>query len=214
MGNFLITRPTHDSAVSYLHSWSRSVLDFAREKNISVSDFNGEKANRNEVSKFLAKQKPKFVVFNGHGSPTTVEGHKDEPLIKSGENEDLLKSKITYAIACEAAADLGRKVIEKGGLAFIGYEGPFGFAREPSREGNPGKDKFAQPFKLISNEIILSLLQGKTVMEAHSRSQRLCSKLIKKYSASDANKEYETIRFWLFWDKQFQTVCGDGSARI
>ena len=73
MGNFLITRPTHDSAVSYLHSWSRSVLDFAREKNISVSDFNGEKANRNEVSKFLAKQKPKFVVFNGHGSPTTVE---------------------------------------------------------------------------------------------------------------------------------------------
>jgi len=209
MKRFLITRPQHDPDVSYLYFWGEEILNFAEENNIFFSDFKGEKANREEVSKFLSKQNPTLVMFNGHGNPKTIAGHKNEPLIKSGENEQLLKSKITYAVACDAAVDLGKKIITKGGLAFIGYEGPFGFAHEPTRECNPRKDKFAEPFKIISNEITLSILKGNTVKEAYNRSQQLCSKLIKQYSASDANKEYETIRFWLFWDKYYQRVYGD-----
>lgn len=213
MEKILITRPCHDPNVSYLYSWSEEILNFARG-NILFSDFKKEKANREEVSKFLVKQNPKFIMFNGHGSPTTIAGHKDETLIESNDNEHLLKSAITYAVACNAAVDLGKKVVEKGGLAFIGYEGPFGFAHEPSRECAPGKDKFAEPFKAISNEIVFSILKGHTVKESFNKSQQLCLRLIKKYSASDADKEHKTIRFWLFWDKYFQQFYGDGEARF
>ena len=212
MKHFLITRPAHDSNVSYLCFWSEEIIDFSHKNGISCSDFKKEKANREDVGKFLTKQNPSLVVFNGHGSPTTIAGHQNEPLVRSDDNEQLLKSKITYALACDAAADLGKKAVAQGACAFIGYEGPFGFAHEPSRVCTPAKDKFAEPFKMISNEIVISLLKGNTVQQAYAKSQQLCSKLIKKYSSSDADKENETIRFWLFWDQYFQKVHGDGLA--
>ena len=78
-----------------------------------------------------------------------------EPQIET--NESLLNSKITYAVSCEAAGDLGKKIVEKGGKAFIGYEGPFGFVHDANRECTPSKDKLAEPFKNVSNTIVISL---------------------------------------------------------
>lgn len=219
MNHFFITRPCHDPAVSYLYSWGEELLHVAESRNVPYSDFRKEKANKEEVAKFLAKRCPRLIMFNGHGSPTTIAGHKDQPLIKMNDNEQLLAGAITYAVACDAAAELGLKVAQYGEqqgreTTFIGYAGPFGFAHQPSRECTPAKDKFAEPFKQISNEIILSLLRGSTAQEAHHKSQQLCSKLLKKYSLSEADKENETIRFWLFWDKQFQKVLGNGEIRF
>ncbi len=212
MKRFLITRPHHDSVVSYLYAWSEEIIYFAQENNVPYTDFKKEKANKEEVEKFLAKQKPSLVVFNGHGSSKSIAGHKNEVLICATENEKLLTSTITYAVACDAAAQLGESIIKEGGIAFIGYRGPFGFAHQPSRECTPGKDLFAQPFKQASNEIIISLLKGHTVNEAYEKSQKTFSKLMQKYSASDADKESQTIRFWLFWDKYFQTIHGNKEA--
>lgn len=214
MKRFFITRPSHDATVSYLHAWGAEIIGFAEQNNIAYTDFKKEKANKEEVCKFILKQTPRLVMFNGHGNPLTIAGHKDEPLVTADENEEILASTITYAVSCEAAVELGKKIIQKGGTAFIGYEGPFGFAHEPSRECNPAKDKFAEPFKLISNEITVSLLEGHTVKEAHDKSQQLCSKLIKKYSTDETDKESQTIRFWLFLDKHFQKVYGEWSAKF
>ncbi len=210
MNRFFIIRPCHDQAVSYLYSWCEELLHFARSHNVLYSDFQKEKANNAEVTKFLAKQCPKLIMFNGHGNPTTIAGHKNQPLVKMNDNEHLLTNAITYAVACDAAVELGRKVAQQGEeTAFIGYEGPFGFVHQPSRECTPAKDKFAVPFKQISNEIIFSLLKESTAQETYHKSQQLCSKLLKKYSLSEADKENETIRFWLFWDKHFQKVLGN-----
>lgn len=214
MKKFFITRLGHDSVVSYLYAWSEEIVTFAEEKNIPYSDFKKEKANKEEVHKFLVKQSPRLVMLNGHGSPKAVAGHKDEPLIIMDQDEELLASTITYAVACDAAAELGKNVVKKGGTAFIGYEGPFGFAHQPSRECTPAKDVFAEPFKLISNQIMVSLLSGHSVQEAYDKSQQLCSRFIKKYSTSDVDEESQTIRFWLFWDKYFQKVLGNEMARF
>lgn len=215
MNHLFITRPGHDPAVSYLYSWCEELLHVAESRNIPYSDFRKEKVNKVEVTKFLAKQRPRLIMFNGHGSPTTIAGHKDQPLIRMNDNEHLLAKAITYAVACDAAAELGPKVAQPGEeTAFIGYEGPFGFAHQPSRECTPAKDKFAEPFKQISNEIVLSLLKGSTAQEAYQKSQQLCSKLLKRYSLSEADKENETIRFWLFWDKHFQKVLGNKEAKF
>lgn len=209
---FLITRPNHDDAVSYLFQWSIEILKFAKNKGINYSDFKGSKANRKEVTKFLIKQDPGFVIFNGHGSRNIINGHKDEPIIICDENEHLLKSKITYAIACDAAAELGQKAVDKGANAFIRYEGPFCFVRDAAKECTPSRDKFVVPFKKFSNEVIISLLKGKTIKEAYERSQKIGLDLIKEYSASDAIPEYKDIRFWLFWDKNFQKFIGEEIA--
>ena len=214
MKKFFITRPSHDTTVSYLYDWGAEIIDFAEKNNVSYTDFKKEKANKQEVCRFLLKQTPRLAMFNGHGNSTTIAGHKDEPLVTADENEPVLASTITYAVSCDAAAELGPRIIQRGGIAFIGYAGPFGFAHQPSRECNPTKDKFAEPFKLISNEIIVSLLSGHTTKEAYDKSQQLCSKLIKKYSVDDVDKESETIRFWLFWNKHFQRVHGDESAKF
>jgi len=212
--DFLITRPKHDIVVTYLSKWSKEVLDFAKNKNIKFTDFEAEQANRKNVEKYLKKQNPRLVVFNGHGNATMICGHKDEPLIVSNENEKLLKSKITYAVACDAAKELGKNAVKKDCEAFIGYDGPFGFVRDASRECTPQKDKFAEPFKKISNVIVTSLLCGDSVKTSVEKSQHLTSELIGKYSTSDAEPGYKDVRFWLFWDKFFLKVIGVSTAKF
>ena len=95
---FLITRPKHEITVAYLFYWSQEILDFAAKRNIGFTDFKGKKANKNNVEKYLGKQKPRLVVFNGHGNATMICGHDDEPLIIRDKNENLLSSKIVYAV--------------------------------------------------------------------------------------------------------------------
>jgi len=211
---FLITRPTHDDRVSYLDFWSKDIIKFAEDKNIKYSDFRGKKANKEEVTKFLQKQNPKLVIFNGHGTDSIIFGHKNQPLIVSNENDILLKEKIVYAIACDCASKLGITAREKGCKAFIGYTQPFGFVKDASKECIPNKDEFAKPFKEFSNEVSLALLKGKTAKEAKESSQKVATKLLKFYSGSDALPEYKEIRFWLFWDKYFQELIGEGSAKF
>ena len=214
MKKFLITRPTHEIRVTYLFHWGKEILEFAKKKSINFTDFKNGKANRKDVEKYLKKQNPRLVLFNGHGNTSMICGHDDEPLIISNENEDLLNSKITYAIVCDAAKKLGKNAVKKGCDAFIGYEGPFGFVRDASRECNPFKDKFAEPFKEISNIIVTSLLKGDSVEESVEKSKHLTSELIKKYSTSDAEPGFKDIRFWLFWDKFFLNFIGDPTAKF
>jgi hypothetical protein len=104
---FLITRPNHDTTVTYLFQWSEEILRFCNKNNISFSVFQGEDANKKNVENYLEKQMPKFVMFNGHGDARTIYGHDDEPLVTSGKNEDVLESKIVYSVSCESAAELG-----------------------------------------------------------------------------------------------------------
>ncbi|MBS3155100.1 hypothetical protein J4404_01230 [Candidatus Woesearchaeota archaeon] len=134
---FLITRPTHDDRVSYLDYWSKDIIEFAENHNIKYSELKGKRANKKEVTEFLEKQKPKLVIFNGHGEEDTIFGHKDEPLIISEENDDLLKDKVVYALACNCASKLGVSAVSNGCDAFLGYEQKFSFVRDSSRECNP-----------------------------------------------------------------------------
>ncbi|MDI6806430.1 MAG: hypothetical protein QMD14_01285 [Candidatus Aenigmarchaeota archaeon] len=151
---FLITRPRHDSIVNYLFYWSREIIKFAENKNILFSDFRDKNANRKNVEKFLNTQNPRLVIFNGHGDAKTICGYNNEPLIVKDENEELLTLKIIYAIACNAAKELGESAVEKGCDSFIGYENRFGFAVDSTRIATPQKDKIAEPFKKFSNTVV------------------------------------------------------------
>lgn len=214
---FLITRPQHEYRICYLHAWSNDILEIAKLKNISFSDFDKKQATRENVEKYLEKRKPEFVIFNGHGTDdsSAILGHDDEVLIKAGKNTDLLKNTIVYARACYSSKVLGKDVIDKGGKSYIGYSGPFSWVHSSDRECNPFKDKIAEPFRQISNEIPISILNGHTTLEAHKRAKELCLRLLRNFSSTgngDEDEERKSTAFWLFFDMNIQEHLGEDAT--
>ncbi len=209
----LVTRPRHDSTVEYLSYWAQEIIGCAGKKGMKVIDCKGPKANKKEVCSHLVKQNPRFVLFNGHGTQSSIHGHNDEMLINRS-NADLCKSQIVHAISCKAAAQLGKDICSNSNGAFIGYEQDYWFIKDAQRECTPPKDRFAEPFKEASNIVSVSLIKGNSAFEAFEKSQQKYATLIKEYATSEAAPENRDIRFWLFWDKYFQRIIGNGKAAI
>ena len=211
---FLITRPQHEYRICYLHAWSKEIVDFATKKGINFTDFDKKQSTKANVEKYLKKRNPEFVVFNGHGpeSGDEILGHEDKTIIKAGQNTNLLKNSIIYARACFSSKILGKDVISSGAKSYIGYSGPFSWVHSSDRECNPFKDNIAEPFKMISNEIPLSILNGHTTSEAHERAKALCLKLLQDFSSTGNEDLDKEIRFWLFFDMNIQEHLGDPDA--
>ena len=91
----IVTRPEHDIATRFISRWNELYFDMAREKNVEIYDLKGNKATKKELIGRLKKLNPELVILNGHGGDDCVEGHENEVLIRSGENENVLKSRIT-----------------------------------------------------------------------------------------------------------------------
>lgn len=210
----LLTRPSHDITTQYLSCWAEDIIKVASERGIGILDLKDAKATCKFVSEYLINNKPGLVVFSGHGSPTTIGGHKNEVLIEAGKNESLLRAMIVYAVSCHAAKVLGKSIVRHGGRAFIGYEGRFGFPRNPHWGCDPKKDKLVEPFRIASNAAPLAILKGNSVGESFERAQQAFLSLIRKYAISDAFPENKDIRFWLFWDMYFQRLLGDKDAAL
>jgi hypothetical protein len=214
MNRFLITRPDFDLTTEYLSQWSLPILDFALKKNITFSKLDGSKANKAEVAKFLTKQDHKLIILNGHGTDESICGQNREDIIKAGENSNLLKSRIVYAVSCSSSQVLGRKCVEEGCLSYIGYNDEFTFIIDNRRSTTPLKDKLAESFMIPSNEVSLSLLDGKTTGEAYKKSQDSFDKEINKLANSETEPGSETMLFALLWDKEIQEILGDNGARF
>ncbi len=190
MSKMLITRPYHDSTTAYLFKWSEHLIDASGKKGISCSDFAGQKASRSEVEKYLNKQNPSLVVFNGHGSDDTIFGHS-------------------------SAKVLGLKAVDAGAKCFIGYDDAFIFASDKNcSAGRELDDELALPFLDSSNQIVFSLLDGRTSGEAYEKSQAFFRKWIEHFSTSAAPPGSEAIVSWLMWDMFCQKIKGDHNARI
>lgn len=209
---FLVTKPNYDTTTNYLSHWSSKYLEYARRKGIDFTEFKANKATRKAIDKFLKKQNPKLVVFNGHGKSNLITGHKQEVLIKVGENEELLKSKIVYAISCQSAKELGPKSIAKGTKAYIGYDDDFVFVFDKNQTCIPLNDKLAKNFLEPSNEIVISLLKGNTAKESYDKSQKMFKENINKLLTTEALPGSKNIVWWLLWDMDHQKVLGNLGA--
>ena len=105
---FLVTRPDHDDVVFYLCKWCEELIEVAKEKGFSVLDCFGEKAVKAVIVSMISKQRPKIIMFNGHGDSNVLLGHKDKVIIEAGVNDDVLKGALVYALACSTSAGLGK----------------------------------------------------------------------------------------------------------
>ncbi len=184
----IITLPKWDNVTEYLSQFSDQILREAEDKAIKCKTLDGKNANKSNFEKVIKNLDYNLVVFNGHGSPSSIKGHRDEVIIEVGVNENWLKGRIVYARACEAGAVLGKSCVkndENG--CFIGYNFPFVFWADKTWDSVPQKDETARLFLEPSNMVPVSLIKGNTAKEAHKNSRMYILKNLKKEIKKNTN---------------------------
>lgn len=210
----IITRPEHDPGTKYLSHWSKKVIRVAEEKGVNVIDLHQDKAERKEFEGRIYKTNPSLVFLNGHGSEDCVTGHDNKVLVKAGENEKLLKDRITYAVSCDSAEKLGKSCIDKD-TAYIGYKKSFIFNFNPKYINRPTDDERAGRFLDASNQVPLSLLKGHSAQEASERSKEVFRKEISLLFTSfhsDPDSREDVKDLW--WDMQCQVCLGAQGKKL
>jgi len=211
--SFLLTRPDHDLTTEYLYFWSEAVLKSSREKNILTIDLASKEANKRNFLSAVKKYRPSFVYFNGHGSPNTVTGFNNEPLITFADNEKILKDRVAYALSCQSAKRLGKSCVADGARTYLGYDEDFIFVFDEEKEKDPLNDRVAENFIEPSNTLVLSILAGKTTKEAYQNSQEEFNQKIVRFSLSEATAEEREFLPYLLWDKEHQVCLGNQEAK-
>lgn len=210
----LITRPNHDITTNYLYFWSKKIIEEAIRDNEKVVDLKEKRANKKEFTSIIIKTKPSFIVINGHGDENTITGYDNEPLVRSGNNESILRNAIIYARSCSCAKKLGPASIAKGTRAFIGYTDEFVFLIDENYVTQPLNDRTASLFLEASNYVAISLLKRHSASQANNRSKEIFKNTIRKYMTSEAAKVDSELLPYLFWDMNHQKCMGDGKAII
>jgi hypothetical protein len=209
----LLTAPRHDNTTEYLAVFSIPIENLCNEKGILCKALRDESANKEEFVKALNKLDCSMVFLNGHGSEETIAGHKDEILIKVGENESLLKDRIVYARSCEAASFLGEKAVEKSKGCFIGYILPFEFYFDETWAANPIKDNTARLFLESSNLVPSSIIKGNSTNESHERAKKQMLKNIKKVLRSKSKESFAIAES--LWNNYLgQVILGNKKAKL
>jgi len=211
---FLVTRSRHDPGMHYLFYWAGKVIEEANKKNFQILDLSEEKANQKDFNGRMKKLRPGLLFLNGHGDSDKVTGHNDQILIKVGQNDELIRDCIVYALSCRSAAELGKTCVSKGTISYIGYNDVFVFLYEEDKTTHPLEDKTASLFLGPSNLIISSLLKGNLTGQAVRKSQEEFKRNIRKLITSESPQEDKSPIPWLIWDMEHQVCLGDQAAKI
>lgn len=209
-GQVLITLPDHDITTYYLHAWGNKVVNSAKEHGITVTVLDKDKANRKTLESYLSKVAFRMVFLNGHGDGTTVMGHRNEPLVIAGKNEDKLKSTITYAISCSSATELGDASINAGALCYVGYTEDFMFTLDDNNATHPLEDKLASLFLEHTNVFMNAMFKGRTVNEAYEKAKSSLWGSI-MVAESSGNRD---ILSWLLWDYYAFVAKGHTESKL
>ncbi|MDO8656757.1 MAG: hypothetical protein Q7K45_05965 [Nanoarchaeota archaeon] len=211
---FLITRPRHDKETSYLHSFSKAIVQIVKENRaIRLTELDGLKANRKEVESSLSTTDQTLAFFNGHGDEETIYGHDDEPILDR-DNVQLMDKKIVYALACSSLVGLGKLAIQNGARTYIGYRDEFMWVGDPSASAIPDKDKNAAPFRKVCHILIHSLVRGMPTGKSLEKTKAEYKKLIRTYGTSEDDPfgDVAAIGFALSWDLTCLDMIGDANA--
>lgn len=207
-----ITSYEYDYVTMNLHLWASEVSDFAKKRGVKVAHFHDKhksKATEKNLISYLSKKKPKFVFLNGHGTRTSINGHKNKEILSVGKNESLLKGKIIYAVACDCGAELGNSIISNGGAkAFIGYKGKFCMPLNEGRECTPLKNHLVEAIKETSNSIPKAIIKGKTITESINIAKREGFKWIKSLQREPSEKSI-TLLWVLYHNMSCLVAQGD-----
>ncbi|MGC8812450.1 MAG: hypothetical protein ACP5O8_02580 [Candidatus Aenigmatarchaeota archaeon] len=198
MKKLLITLPNYDDATHYVSSWSIPIIKEAEKENVKIFKLEGKKVTRKMFFSFLEKNKPRFLVLNGHGSEKAIYGHNDEEMIVE-EDDKKFENKIIYTIACDAVKSLGNSIIKRGGECFIGYKGKFVFWFDLHKASRPLDDEKAKSFFVSTNAIPISIIKGNSTLESVEKAKNVFKKEIARWRLSKEIEAPFMIKA-LLWD--------------
>jgi len=204
----LMTLPDHDDLTRYVSCWSSRLLAKTAErtgKGVIVSK--GSSATRSHVESNIRSKNPRFVFLNGHGTADVVFGQGDEPIVKLGENEELLRGRIVHVLACDAGKSLGPGC---GAEAFIGYKGKFWLCMDKFSLLKPLEDRFARPVMVSALDAPNQMLKDMPPADAFESSQRLYQEQIDEFTHSESKyttEELQLVLPVLFINKSLQVLC-------
>lgn len=210
----IITLPDYDPVTHYISTYARKIIEIAETHGIKPLILEGKNATKEKVTRAIKSTKPEFIAFNGHGNETAIGGHDDELLIALGENEELLEGRIIHSFVCSSGKVLGK---ECGAKAFIGYNNWFMFVSDDNFMSRPLQDKIAAPIIQSALEAPIQIAKKNTVKEAYERSQEAHQKILDNFTVSNSEytaQELQAILPVLLWNKTYQVMHGDGSARL
>lgn len=212
MKKTLFVRPSHDDVTAYLHFYSKDLMNDSAEKGFKTIDKEKESANKQIVTNIIKTQNPEFIMFNGHGSPTMICGHYDEPIIEAGKNQGLIKNKIVYSLSCSSALILGKSVGD-GKSTFIGYVDEFALGMDTNNQITIYKDERARLFLEPSNLLVKSLLKGNTAKDAVIKAKNLMKLNISKLK-TDPSPDAKDYLPYLFNNYLILEIMGNDSATL
>ena len=214
MACVLFSRPCDDVTLNYLHYYSKELVlecDKIGHKTINKEK---EEANKAIIISIINKQKPELIMFNGHGSPEEICGHKQEVIISAKENPETLKNTIVYSLSCSSALILGPKSVENGAISFIGYEFDFALGKDTESEASPKYDKIAKLFLEPSNILFSSLLNKKNVKTSVEKAKKKMKENIDYLHATSSFPEAIYYAPFLFGNYLGLIAHGDNEAFI
>jgi len=205
------TRPNHDLPTRYCHYWHGLMLETARRLGLTVHDLPGESARREPFEEAVRTTDPLFFLGEGHGVPTKFTGQRLEALMEACVNDGLMADRVAYLLSCFTGAELGPSCVEKGCLAFLGYDKLFGFVVFPPYD--PATDPYARSFQLASNAIPLTLIRGGTTGWAKRNALAEFDRQIDYWTRSEDPYAPLVIQ-WLVYDRNALVLHGSEDVRV
>jgi hypothetical protein len=200
----LIARTKKDISTKYIYYWADQIKQEAELLGFHVIDLQDENFEEDKIKKYIEEFDPFLIFLNGHGTQYSIKGYDGETdVILRCKNDHLFNNRIVYALSCHSSVILGKSSRNKGCRCYIGYKDRVRF---PMQELDNVLDDFVtEPFMIVSNEIVLTLLKGGNPEEAYQNSQKLFDELIKHWKKQN-KPEAPTIVKWLQIIKKRQVM--------
>ena len=165
----------------------------------TVTDLQGNNANRANVESNINSKTPDFVIHYDHGSNFTLYGQNANaitPAIDSA-NVDLLSGRAVSTVSCESAAGLGPLAVSATAKAYLGYD-----------DLHWVHLWYLDKFMEASNAANYALLEGKTFQQAYDAAYAKYTEKWNELVGIDAG-----AAGLLLHDRDHLTLLGNASAK-
>lgn len=190
---FYFFRPSYELATQYLSEWFRLGVEEAERLGYRVIDISGEAATPENLVNALGSYDFAALFLGGHGNVNVFTGQNGQVVFKACQNDQVLAGNIAYYLSCYVAQELGVSNVDKGLIAFLGYNTDFRFAVDTSY--SILEDPSAEPFKDMVFEVVSRVLRGQRIREVWEGGIAKCNEWVSKLGTRSGTQWAQVISF-------------------
>ncbi|RLI81525.1 hypothetical protein DRP04_05875, partial [Archaeoglobales archaeon] len=210
MPKSLFTSPCFDVATIFGYWWKDKTVTQSLVNGFETLDLKMDDAVKGVFEDAIKKFNPEVFYGYGHGKGDIFSGQNKDILLQACVNDDLMKGRIVYLLSCRTGRKLGPSMVDKGAVAYIGYNDDFIWG---DLECPPG-GFYHGCFYDFSNTIIANILYGNPVSVAIERAVQRANGWIDYLSSLEEDPYASKIVEFLIHDRDCLVSFGNTSAQI